>query len=159
VILPIHKILCPTDFSSPSYDGLEAAVELARHFDAELIVLHVVSPAPIMPGSFSGAGSYLPTVLEEVEDWAKNSLQALLEKRVPKEIRTQGKVVIGTPAMEIAQMAVAEKADITVIATHGESGWKKFLMGSVTERVVRLAERPVLTIHARDDEEKEEEEK
>lgn len=155
MILPINKILCPTDFSDPSYEGLKAAVELAEQFNAELVLLHVVSPLPMAPGSFSATGTYLPTVLKEVEDWAKNSLQTLLEKQIPKEIHAKPLVVVGTPAQEITQAAITEKVDIIVMATHGQSGWKRFITGSVTERVVRLSDHPVLTIHTPEKEKKE----
>ena len=55
-------------------------------------------------------------------------------------------VVSGKPAYEIVELAEKEKADIIVIATHGESGWEKFLFGSVTEKVIRMAACPVLTV-------------
>jgi len=148
MILPISKILCPADFSDPSYEGLKAVVEFARHFEAALTVIHAVNPMPIMPGSFPSAGGYLQTVLKEIEESAKNSLQTILQTHVPDKIHAKALVVVGTSAQVITQAAVDEGADMIVIATHGESGWKKFIMGSVTERVVRLADRPVLTIHS-----------
>lgn len=151
--LPFKRILCPTDFSEPSYAGLEAAISLARHFDSELVIVHVVSPIPIVPGSFAPAGSYLPTILEELENSAKNSLQALLKERIPEDLSPRALVTTGTPAMEIVRTASKIDADVIVIATHGQSGWKKFISGSVTERVVRLSDRPVLTIHASEEKE------
>ena len=87
-------------------------------------------------------------MLRELEESAKNSLHAVVKERVPDDIQTRTVVNVGTPAMEIVQIASEENADLIVIATHGQSGWKKFISGSVTERVVRTAERPVLTIHA-----------
>ncbi len=157
MILPIHKILCPTDFSDPSYEGLEAAVELARHFKAELVVAHVISPIPIVPGSVPTAGSYLPRMLKELEDSARNTLQSIVENRIPEDVSAKTMVVVGTPAQEIAQAAITEKANVIIMATHGQSGWKRFIIGSVTERVVRVSDRPVLTIHSPEKDEKEEE--
>jgi nucleotide-binding universal stress UspA family protein len=55
-------------------------------------------------------------------------------------------VKLGSAAEQIANMAVAEKSDLIVIATHGLTGWRRFVFGSVTEKVVRLAQCPVLTI-------------
>jgi nucleotide-binding universal stress UspA family protein len=146
--LPFKRILCSTDFSEPSYAGVEAAISLARLFDSELFIVHVVSPIPIVPGSFAPAGSYLPKILEELENSAKTSLQKLVQERIPVDLSPKTMVTTGTPAMEIVRSAVKIDADVIVIATHGQSGWKKFISGSVTERVVRLSDRPVLTIHA-----------
>jgi nucleotide-binding universal stress UspA family protein len=74
-----------------------------------------------MPGVYSPSGSYLPKAMKEIEDRASESLKA-----------------------------IAENVDLIVIATHGQSGWKKFWTGSVTEWVVRLADRSVLTIHSKE---------
>jgi nucleotide-binding universal stress UspA family protein len=59
-------------------------------------------------------------------------------------VRTR--VITGKPSYEIVNLADEESADMIVIATHGESGWQKFLFGSVTEKVIRMASCPVLTI-------------
>lgn len=113
---------------------------------------------PVLPESLPATGTYLPTLLKEIKDGARNSLHNLARKEVPQEIRVQTMVVVGTTAQEIAQLAAAENADIIVIATHGQSGWKRFISGSVTERVLRFADRPVLTIHSPEQEEQQEEE-
>jgi nucleotide-binding universal stress UspA family protein len=146
MILPIHKIFCPTDFSEPSYEGLRAAIELAQHFEAKLLLAHVINPSPIMPAVYSPSSSYIPRAMKEMENTVKDSLKKVAEQRIPEGIRVQTRLIVGTPAHEIAQTAIAENVDIIVIATHGQSGWKKLLIGSVTEQVVRLADRPVLTI-------------
>jgi nucleotide-binding universal stress UspA family protein len=148
VVFPIRKILCPTDFSEPSYEGIRTAAELARLFEAVLLVSHIVSPPPIMSGIYSPTGPYHPKALKELENKASRSLKTVSEERIPLGICVQTRVIVGTPAQEITKTAIAENVDIIVIATHGQSGWKKLIMGSVTERVVRLADRPVLTIHS-----------
>jgi nucleotide-binding universal stress UspA family protein len=65
---------------------------------------------------------------------------------MPENISVRTQVISGKPAYEIVNLADEENADIIVIATHGESGWQKFLFGSVTEKVIRMASCPVLTI-------------
>ena len=140
-MLPINKIVCPTDFSEPSYEGLNAAGELAEHFQAELLILNVVSPVPVMAGA-----AHLPTVMREMQVAAEKSIQDLKAEKIPKRVKTRSFVVQGRPADEIVKLADKESANMIVIATHGESGWKKFLFGSVTEKVVRTASCPVLTI-------------
>ncbi len=146
MLLPIKKILVPTDFSELSYKGIEAAVELAKHFKAELHLVHIVNPIPISSGSLASAGGYLPTLLEEIEASAKDSIQSIAKTHIPDDIQTYSNVYIGTTAEEITKIAATEDVDIIVIASHGQSGWKRFILGSVTERVIRLADRPVLTI-------------
>lgn len=145
-MLPIKKIVCPTDFSEPAYQGLKTAVELAEHFGAELIVVNAVSPVPIVPGAAAPTGYHIPTVMTEMQTFAENAMDELVSDKIPDAVRVKSHVVQGKPADEIAKLAKEEKSDLIVIATHGESGWQKFLFGSVTEKVVRLAPCPVLTV-------------
>ena len=76
----------------------------------------------------------------------EKTLKDLTQKKMLKNIPVRTLVISGKPAYEIVNLAAEEKADIIVIATHGESGWQKFLFGSVTEKVIRMAACPVLTI-------------
>jgi len=147
MILPLQKILCPTDFSDPSYEGLKVADELARHFAAKLLLVHVVSPVPIMPATEGSMGTQIPMLLEQIVESARSSILEIAKQRVSAGVQAEAFVLEGTPAHEIARLAAEEKVDVIVIATHGQSGWKRFLSGSVTERVVRMAECPVLTVH------------
>jgi nucleotide-binding universal stress UspA family protein len=148
MILPIKKILSPTDFSEPSYEGLKAGSELAKFFSAELILVHVISTAQILPAPHEPAVAILPQILKEVKDQAQKSLQQIKQDQTANDIKARTLLLQGSAAEEIVRAAEEEVADLIVIATHGQSGWKKFISGSVTERVVRLADRPVLTIHA-----------
>ena len=68
--------------------------------------------------------------------------------QLPAEIQVRTLVILGRPAHEIVALAEQEKADIIVMATQGESGWQRFVFGSVAEKVVRHADCPVLTIRA-----------
>jgi nucleotide-binding universal stress UspA family protein len=144
-MLPIKKIVCPTDFSDPSYEGLKVAREFAEHFSAELILVTVIFPGPIVPG-VAEPGFHIPAALEAMQETAKKNLQDLSRKKMPEKIPVRTLVISGKPAYEIVDLADKEKADIIVIATHGESGWQKFLFGSVTEKVIRMASCPVLTV-------------
>lgn len=148
MILPIKKILCPTDFSEPSYEVLKAGNELANFFSAELVLVFVISTAQILPGYYEPAATILPQILKEVEESAKKSLQQIAQEIIAKEVKARTLLIQGSPADKIVRAAEEETVDFIVIATHGQSGWKKLISGSVTERVVRLADRPVLTIHA-----------
>jgi universal stress protein A len=153
-MLPFKKILCPTDFSEPSFEALKAAQELALHFSAELILVHVVAPVP--RASVTEAPEVhgnphdlnVPLHMEKLEEEAQKRLKKLAGERLSKDVRVEQIVVHGRAADEIVRVAEEEKVDLIVLATHGESGWSQFFFGSVTERVVRRAGHAILVIRA-----------
>jgi len=150
-MLPIRTIVCPTDFSEPSYEALKVADELASHFSAELVLIHVVAPVPMYPtpvtpeASASSAG-ILASYQQEMEVYAKKSLDQVVQERLAEDVKSRTRVCLGDAANEIVGAAEEEKADLIVIATHGLTGWRRLMFGSVAERVVRVAQCPVLTI-------------
>ncbi len=150
-MLPIKKICCPTDFSDPSYEALKTASEIAIHFSAELLLVHVVTPIPVIPIHDDPTSFNLPLYEKEMEASAEKALRQIQQEKVPAAIGTRTVVVQGDPATRIVQFAEEEAADIIVIATHGFTGWKKVMFGSVTEKVIRLANCPVLSIRAMQD--------
>jgi nucleotide-binding universal stress UspA family protein len=145
-MLPIKKIISPTDFSDLSDMGLKAAIELAEHFSAELLVVHVVAPLSAAATSAAPAAHYLPEVMESIRHNAESSLRDKMEKMVPATLRSKSILLEGSPADEIGEYAKEVGADLIVIATHGQSGWRRFMFGSVTEKVMRLSKSPVLII-------------
>jgi nucleotide-binding universal stress UspA family protein len=150
-VLIVNKILCPTDFSQPSYEALKIAVEVAKHFGAELWVMHVVPPVP-PPASVTDttfAPNFdLPLYQQELAASSEKALKDLLEQKVPQEVGAHPVMATGDPAREIIRAAEEQTVDLIVIATHGHTGWGRLLFGSVAEKVVRLAPCPVLTIKA-----------
>ena len=154
-MLPLKKLLAPTDFSEPSYRGVKAADELARHFGAEMILIHVVSSSQFVPptGPPVPTGYQLSTLLEELMDAARRSMSQTIEEKVSEGVSSRSFVLTGAPAEEIVRVAAEEEVDAIVIATHGLTGWRRFIFGSVAERVVRLAECPVLSIPGGEEEE------
>ncbi len=149
-MLPFKKILCPTDFSEPSFEGLNVARELGLHFSAELILTHVVGsiPVPIIEPTDVPASFDIPSYQGELEASATNSLQDLIQQKIPKGLRVRAIIGHGDAAEEIVRTAVEENADLIVIATHGMTGWRHLIFGSVAEKVVRRAGCPVLTVRA-----------
>ena len=132
------KIVFPTDFSTSSDAGLAQATSLARDTGARLLILHVEEP----PAAYGGGEMYYG-VLEPDNSEINRMLQAVVpaDPSVPYEHR----MVMGDPATEIVRLADEEKADLIVMGTHGRSGLRRLLMGSVAESVVRHANCPVLT--------------
>lgn len=147
-MLPFRKMLCPVDFSSPSIEALRAARDLAQDNGAELLLIHVVQPAQAVAPPGVPAGYAIQDYYEERAAAAEKSLAHLLEKEIPEGLHAQGKVLLGQAADEILKEAETEKVDVIVTATHGWSGWRRFVFGSVAAKVVRLASCPVLTIPA-----------
>jgi nucleotide-binding universal stress UspA family protein len=145
-MLPLKKILCPTDFSQPSYEALKVADEMALHFSAELLLMHVVAPIPMIPIHDDPVSFNLPMYEKEMEASAGRSIRQVAEEKVSKQVQTRILVVQGDPAGQIVKVSEAEQTDIIVIATHGLTGWRKFMFGSVTEKVIRMATCPVFSI-------------
>jgi len=137
----MKSILCPTDFSDPSEIALEAAARLARHENAELLVLHVTPPLEPVLGIASTL-EFEEGVREEITE----RLCALIEKCVPPDVRASPLVSIGQVVVEIRRAAERQQADAIVIATHGRAGWARLAFGSVADAVMREAACPVFAI-------------
>lgn len=129
-------ILFPTDFSTLSDAALIHATSLARDSGAKLVILHVEEP----PAAYGGGEMYYGLPEPNTE-----ALAEMLEKIVPDAIPFEHRMVAGDPATEIVRVAEEEHADVIVMGTHGRTGLRRLLMGSVAEAVVRRAECPVMT--------------
>jgi len=149
-MLPLKKILAPTDFSEPSYEALEHAIELASHFDAELCLLHVIPFSSASPADFTGISAVMMTEPPDAERQgdAMRLLQKVAEERVPSSVKAHCEVKMGYADKEIAYAAKVGNFDLLVIATHGLTGWRHMVFGSVAEAIVRQSRCPVLTVHA-----------
>ncbi len=152
-MLLFKRILCPTDFSEPSYKALQAADDLAKEFRSELILVHVLSPMQTFPAS-SGFGPSMPVssvyltedFARTIEHHATESLEMTVKEKISGEVKSKSVLLHGNPAEEITQYAEESKASVIIMGTHGFTGWRHMLLGSVTEKVVRMALCPVLTI-------------
>lgn len=151
-MLPFGRILCPIDFSEPSYEALKAANEVALHFSAELQVVHVVAPIPVVVDYAYERRFDWPAYQKELEASARAKLNQTVAERVSSKLKVLPAVVSGNAADQIIRAAERDKADLVVIATHGLTGLRHLVFGSVAERVVRHAPCPVLTIRAPHDE-------
>jgi nucleotide-binding universal stress UspA family protein len=149
-MVAIKRILCPIDFSEFSRHALERAAAIARVQGAAITALHVV---PIQP-------RYAPFPLEidtsasfELTPAIRESLRsklmefATLEPHMPVDPEVSEAFAVPE---EILAQASRVRADLIVMGTHGRGGFQRFLLGSVTERVLRTARQPVLTVGAGD---------
>jgi nucleotide-binding universal stress UspA family protein len=145
-MLPFKKILCPTDFSEPSYEAIKAAGELASHFGSELCIVHVIAPVPMIPMAAEPSAFDVALYEQELEVSSKRSLEEVFKKLDSKELKARLIAVRGNAPDEIIRIAEEENVDLIVIATRGRTGLDRLIFGSVPEKVVRLSKCPVLTV-------------
>lgn len=130
-----RKIVVPTDLSEFSLEALQYAEEVARLFNGEIVVLHIIDPK-------ATAGSSV----EEAEFEARKAIVHLLMERsiVPQSIRLE--IRRGPTVQEILKTIIQSRADLVIMSTHGRTGLHHALMGSVAEHIVRHSPVPVLTM-------------
>ena len=145
-MIKIENVLVATDFGEASAAALSYGREIARTFGAKLHVLHVVENPMVWMGSES-AGIDLVNLRAELEASAQNQLDKLVTAEDREQLKAVTIVRTGrAPALEIANQARLAGIDIIVMGTHGRTAVTHMLMGSVAEKVVRIAPCPVLTV-------------
>jgi len=144
----ITKILVPLDFSTSSDAALEFARTVARSFGASLQLLHVFED-PVLTTGFAEAYAPLPpdTRAALIDD-AGTQLANRLSAEDRGQFRATTDVISGFSATAIVEYAQDHDIDLIVMGTHGRTGMAHLVIGSVAERVVRLASCPVLTVRA-----------
>ncbi len=139
-----QRFLVPVDFSEYANQALEYAIGLASKLGARLTLLHVIQPLPLAGVDM---GVTLPyTYIQDLEAEIANSMQAYLERVTAAGLEGEIAVVHGVPFQEILETAKTQQVDLIVMGTHGRTGLQHVLLGSVAEKVVRLAPCPVLVV-------------
>lgn len=147
----INKILYPTDFSDPSAYALNYAAEMAKLFDAELELLHVMLDESQL------VSFYLPQITvqnlaKDMEDGATAKLQEFIANaKVLEGVRYKYTMAKGIADEEIVRVAQESGTDLIVIGTHGRTGFEHVLFGSTAEKVVRKAPCPVLSVRKKEE--------
>lgn len=140
---PKNSVVVPVDFSESSADAVAAALQFAAQ-PGGVHVIHVLLPLDYMsPGVVFATGSD-DARIESTE----KHLAEFLKKHSPAGV--QSRVLVGDPGSEITNYATRAKADLIVIPSHGYHGVKRFVLGSVAERVIRHAECAVLVLRRHD---------
>jgi len=139
--LPKAHVVVPVDFSDESFAAINTALDLVKTPDS----VHVVHVLPELSATEPGV------VWETVDDssrmdHAEDALRARLKSESDKYDQIDVAVAIGDPGHEIAEFASNVDAEVIVLPCHGRTGLKRLLVGSVAERVVRLAHCPVLVL-------------
>jgi nucleotide-binding universal stress UspA family protein len=142
----VHKILCPTDFSVFSKNALQYAVLLAETENAEITLLHVdefdVSPL----GYFQYHDEEIKKYRDLKSRILKEQLDIFIRENVPSNIRVNKQIIPGRAYKVIVEEAESKNYDMIVLARRGTTNLSDHLVGSTTERVVRLARCPVFSI-------------
>jgi nucleotide-binding universal stress UspA family protein len=140
---PFRKILLPVDFSPHSDEATRVALELARSFDAPITMVTVFQ-APVYPVP-EGVIAF-PNAYAEVMAAASKRLEEKAASARESGVQVETKVLEGVVFREIVAMARDGDFDLIVLGTHGRTGIKHVLLGSVAEKVVRKAPCAVLTV-------------
>ena len=138
----MDKLLLAYDGSEPSKHALKVATDLAKKLNAKIYLLYVVdvNAATELFGEYSGK------IAEELMQKAKEVLKEAVDHIKSSGVEVEEVVEAGTPAEKIAEMGKKLDVYMIVLGAHGYSGIKKLLIGSVSEKVIRLSDRPVLVV-------------
>ena len=139
-----QHFLVPIDFSEYANQALEYAIGLASKLSARVTLLHVIQPLPLGGVDMSVTPPY--TYLQDLEAELTSSMQAYLERVTAAGLEGEIVVLHGVPFQEILETAKTQQVDLIVMGTHGRTGFQHLLLGSVAEKVVRLAPCPVLIV-------------
>ncbi len=140
--MQVNHILVPVDFSSDSANATEMAIELAKKLEARITLLHVIHEVYIGVGEMAAA--IPPSYIEDIETEVTKEIQTLVDQVVQADVKGDFIVVHGVPFQCILDTVEDQKIDLIVMGTHGRTGLKHVFLGSVAEKVIRLAPCPVL---------------
>lgn len=143
-MIEIRQILCPVDFSETSRHAVNHAIEIARWFKSKITALYVMNPLlRVDPPLFAESTGRGRTVEDEVA--LQTELHELMSTAA---VGLESEVLLdeGSPAGRILERASSLRSDLIVVGTHGRGGFDRLLLGSVTEKILRRASCPVLTV-------------
>ena len=142
----LQPIVFATDFSPASEPAFRKAIELARKEGAELIVAHVFEP----PVSLSHSGIADDFIEAQSEDTIRKDVEKQLEPVLAmaraEGVRVRGEILAGPAPKRLVELAEKNGAALLVLGTHGRTGLKKLVIGSIANQVVATAPCPVLTV-------------
>jgi nucleotide-binding universal stress UspA family protein len=143
--LRIDKILVPVDFSRCSLDGLRYAIQFEQKFAARITVLHVLDLGYSQPMDIHATGDLTRFARAAVKD-AKAQMRKFVGRVKFGRVKFDTKFVIGTLVEQISAFALAKDVDLIITSTHGFTGFKHVLIGSIAEHLVRQARVPILIV-------------
>lgn len=141
-MIKLNKILVPTDFSEPSQSALKYGAAFADQYGATVHLFHVLE----LPVQLESAGVDVNQLREEMKRNAEARMEELHSLWADFCFPVHREIRVGNPFVEIIKYAKEFSADLIVLGTHGHGAVRHALLGSVVERVVRMAPCPVLTV-------------
>lgn len=142
---PFDRILTAIDFSENSDFAFDYALTLARQFNSELTVMHVINEPVDLRGFYVPHISF-EQLEKEIEEGAISMMEKFCQTRMGDFTNYKTAIVTGIPYEEITRKAEEASASLIVLGTHGRTGLDHIIFGSTAERVVRSSSCPVLTI-------------
>jgi len=142
---PFDRILTAIDFSENSDFAFDYALTLARQFNSELTVMHVINEPVDLRGFYVPHISF-EQLEKEIEEGAISMMEKFCQTRMGDFTNYKTAIVTGIPYEEITKKAEEASASLIVLGTHGRTGLDHIIFGSTAERVVRSSSCPVLTI-------------
>lgn len=148
-MIEIRDILCPIDFSESSRRALDHAATIANWYGSRVTLLHVFTILPVV--AYAEGGERLPAapVLCTDRDALLTSVQTFADAEVGSSVPVTCDVAEGDIADTILSKACTLRSDLIVMGTHGRSGFERLVLGSITNKVLRRAECPVLSVPPR----------
>jgi nucleotide-binding universal stress UspA family protein len=144
--MSFQRILVTLDGSPLAEQALELAVSQAEHHGSELVLLRVVSPMAKSYRAGSGSVAAIETVERQLVQLARDYVESVAARLRERDIPVRVAVRVGNPNREILQSAKDNAVDLVVMTTRGETGFSRWLLGSVTDHIVRAAKVPVLVV-------------
>ena len=145
--MKVSTILVATDFSPSAERAVALAADYARHFQAQLLVVHAYRVDIPVASPLTGGGYILPDgFFEQIAKEARQRVEKVANEAAAQGVSAIGIAVDRHPATAIIDEAKARKADLIVMGTHGRGGLSRLLAGSTAERVMRKARCPVVTV-------------
>jgi len=145
-MLEVKLILCPIDFSEFSVRAYRYALSVAEHYRAPVVAQHIVEIWRYPSVGFVASAQLYEEFCQAVRESGQQQLQEFVKNHTHDEIQPELVVHLGMAPDSILSFAQARKADVIVMGTHGQRGYDRLMLGSVTDRVMRRAPCPVLVV-------------
>ena len=145
----IERILVTLDGSRLAEQALEVAIDQAERYGSELYLLRVVSPMAKSYRAGAGSVAAIETVERQLVQLARDYMDGIAARVRERGLDVRVAVRVGNPNKEILKSAEDNAIDLVVMTTRGETGFSRWLLGSVTDHIVRAAKVPVLVVPVR----------
>ena len=140
----VKNILVPLTLTKDSKNILDYATSIAEKFDAKITVFHVLREQKVDLSEIDYESGFLEKIKKHQEEEIKDELKKFITDELVKKYNITTEIKWGQPFLEIVNKAKKINADLIVMGTHGRTGLSHVLLGSVAEKVLRLAPCPVL---------------